>query len=122
MKWLVNVSHVVDDQTESKGLLIFEVAEVAGNLVDVVAVTCGDCTLKESSKVIQALDNVIGRLCEVVVINVTTLIKVWKVDIMPTCLPRVSHSLDIVSKGSTLSEWVVTLVLSNAWVVLLERS
>ena len=45
----MNVSQVVYDETESKGLLILVVAEVAGNLIDVVAVTCGDCTLEESS-------------------------------------------------------------------------
>ena len=41
---------------------------------------------------------------------------------MPFGLPGVSLTLDIVSEGSTLSEWMVLLAVGQIWIVLLEIS
>jgi hypothetical protein len=83
VEWLMNVSQVVDDETESEGVLVLSVAEVVGNLLNVVAVALGDCALEEANEVVQALDNVIRLNVKVVVLNVTTLIKVGHIDEMP---------------------------------------
>ena len=87
MERLMDVSNVVDDQTEGEGFLILSVAEVVSNLLDVVAVILCDSALEEANQVSQGIDHVILRWSEVIVIEGATLVKVWLVYEMPVCLP-----------------------------------
>lgn len=68
------------------------------------------------------MDDVVGWLRELwVVRGITALIEVGEVDEVPLVLPGVPLALDVVSEGSALGEWVVTL-LNQIRVVLLEWS
>lgn len=69
VEWLMDVSNVVNHKTESKGQLVLLVAEVAGNLVDIVALTLSNFALEEASQVIESTDNIVVWLSEVVVIE-----------------------------------------------------
>ena len=121
----MDVTNVVDDQAESKGSLIFFIREPILNLL-IVLIVVSDLRCLASNDLLascQSVDN-IGRLwpSEFIVIEGAALIKVRLIDVVPVALGGVTLSLDIICKGSTLSEWVVTFVRGDRRVILLKDS
>ena len=117
----MDVSNVVDHETKSKGELVFLIAEVASNLVDIVALALSNFALKEASQVSKSLDYIVVWLDKVIIIERTTFIKVWNVDEVPIRLERISHPFDVVCEVCTLSEGMVSLLGSDGCIILLQR-
>lgn len=122
MEWLVNITNVVNDHAQNKRLLIISVRELLGNLGHVFAVFNRDFTLEEGSQVSKSTNDIVVWHLEVwVVRSITTFIVVWKVDEVPVLLERIALSLDVICKGSALSEWMVSFVFGERSVRLLEN-
>lgn len=57
---------------------------------------------------------------EVVVGDITALVEVGEVGVVPVTLERVTFSLDVISKSGTFSEGIVAFFLSKSGLRLLE--
>ena len=80
----MDVTNVMDDQTESERFLVLLIAEVLGHLGEVVAAADTGGSLKETSEVSKGANNIVIWLNEIIVIKRATLVKVWKIDEMPS--------------------------------------
>ena len=119
---LVHVADVMDDQAEGEGALVTLIGEPVSNLACVGGLGGADLTLEELGVGIESLSDVLIGLSEAEIIKRGAwLIEVGLVDVMPVSLEGVALSLDVISKGSALSEGVVAL-LDEARVILLEDS
>ena len=67
MKWLMNVSNIVDNEAQGKGKLIRGVGECGGNLLIVGGALIVSCIGQHTNERIQCLDEVNGWLFEGVV-------------------------------------------------------
>ena len=121
----MDVTDVMNDETESKGFLIVLVGEPFLELLKVEVIGIDSVTLKEINTGGNGADDVDrGGVDEVGEIGCTgTRIRVvWLVDEMPVALSLVALTLDVVSEGSAFGEWVSALISSDGRVVLLEGS
>ena len=117
---LVNITDVVDDHAEDERALVGLVGELGNNLSHVVGLGGGDLSLEELGVVGESSNGVHVWLSEgEIVKSGAWLIQVGQVDVMPVGLEGVALTLDVVSKGSALSEWVLVL-RHQGWEVLLE--
>lgn len=98
VQWLVHVTDVVDDHAQRKRLLIVLVAELLSDLLRVRVVVRTDLALQELGQCAQSLNHVNIWLIEVVVGELTTLVKIGDVDEVPFGLEAVPHALDVVRK------------------------
>ena len=111
VKRLMEVSNVVDDQTEGKGLLVVDIIERVSDLVDVGAVGVDLLSLEESNQVVHGLDDVdISHHVIGVVSDGFALVEERLINEMPIRLERVALSLDVVGEIGTLSEGVALFV------------
>ena len=117
----MDVSNIVDHETKSKGELVLLIAEVASNLVDIVALALSHFALEEASQVSKSLDYIVVWLVKVIIIERTTFIEIRNVDEVPIRLERISHSFDVVCEVCTLSEGMVILISSEGCIILLQR-
>jgi hypothetical protein len=117
VEWLVKVSNIVDEETESIGLCLVLIGDVLldsvvhkGVLVAWFAWEPVDDDWNSSSHVL------LWKLEVRIVLNlVTCLVKVWGVDEMPFVLPGTSGALDEVGKGGAFNEWVAFLWFGIIW-------
>lgn len=118
---LVDVTNVVNHQTQSKWFLVIHIAEGALDLRDVGAWRRDLLSFKEGGQVSESVKYVCLTHVEVrVVLEGATISKVGLVDEMPVALEAVPLTFDVISKGSALGEGVRSLVLGQAWLWLLQ--
>ncbi len=110
MKWLVDVTNVVDHKAEGEGKLISWVGESCGNLLVVGCALVGSCVSEHTHERVQCLNEVSRGSLEAVVGSITTLVVVGNVDEVPVSLPAVTHALDVVREESAFSEGMTTFV------------
>ena len=121
---LVSVTDVVDDQTEGERYLIDLIAEPILDLL-IVGVVRGDAsgvTLYNQDTGCQSFNEIDLTVCEVIIADITTLVKVGLIDEVPVRLCLVAETLDVVGVVSALGEWMVVLLGGDVGVVLLQVS
>ena len=107
---LMNITNEVDDQAESEGLLVFLVLKVISDLLVVGGRLVITGVHKEVGESSQGLNDVVIWLAPSgVVIKSVSLVKVGKVDEVPTRLEGIALALDSVSERGALGEWIVFL-------------
>lgn len=114
---LMKITDIVDNETESEGATIFLVAEFVVDCLVVVVVSVVTVVLEPGGQVGDSISDIVFILLEIEVIKRTTLVKVWLVDKMPSRLPGVTLTLNVIGEGSALNERIVTFVLGKAGVV-----
>ena len=119
---LVDVTDVVDDETESERLSVLGVGVKVKNGNDVVRVLGAWDVLEVVGESSESLNDVGGGHHVLGVAgDGVTLTEVRLVNEMPVRLPGEAKSLDVVGERGALGEGVVLLVLSHARVVGLEN-
>lgn len=117
----MDVSNIVDYETKGKAPLIVDVTEALLSLLHIDRVIYRLVSFQEASQVGQSFEDCLARGLEIwVVRSIPTFIVVWLVDEVPVALPGVAIAFYVVSKGSTLCEWVVAFVLGYARVATLQ--
>ena len=108
VQWLMNISVVVDNESESEWLLFLLILEVFLNCLNISCAFGRFISFQESGKSIQSIGNFSwGWLEAWEVFLRSTLIVIRLVDEMPAELPVHSFFHDKISKGSTLSERMI---------------
>lgn len=116
---LVDIASVVDNQAESERSGVLLIREVVLNSLVVVAILVGATRIGEPfSEAGQSVNDVLSGLIE----GHRTIRVVGLVLEVPWGLEAVALAFDVVSEGSALSHWVVTLILGKRRIVLLEGS
>jgi len=121
VEWLVHVTNIVDQQTQSVGLgkkLITWVKSVLNVVVDVATLVV--VTIVTHRQPLDQVGAAVGHVVVVLIVVVGAFIIGWLVDLVlevEVGLPRATVVFDIVSKGGTLNEWVVYLSVGQLWVV-----
>ena len=120
MQGLGNVANVVDQQTKDEGALVRLVGEIRGDLVCVGSLRSTGLAFHELREGIEGLDGVLFWLGErEVVEGGSWLVQVGQIDEVPAGLEAVAFTLNVVSEGGALREWVIFL-LNQVRVVLCE--
>lgn len=111
---LVDVTDVVDDETEGKRALVLLIGKAVLNLRDIG--TVGNVfAFEEGSQVGKGINHVdVTHLKVRIGGGVTAVVVVGLVDKVPVALEFVALALDVVGKGCALSERMVTFVLGEA--------
>lgn len=109
--WLVNISHIVDEEPQSLRKSSSLVINLAHHfLVDVVVLIASflveplDDTFDGTNDIF-VLDNELW-----IVVDLSTLIKVWGIEEMPVVLIGTTLVFNVVSKASRLNEGIVVFV------------
>ena len=121
VQWLVDVSNVVDYETEGKAPLIVDVTEALLSLLHIDRVIYRLVSFQEASQVDQSVEDCLVRGLKIwEVRSIPTFIVVWLIDKVPVALPGVAVAFYVIGKASTLCEWVVAFVLGYARVATLQ--
>ena len=119
VKWLMNISNVMDDKSESKRLLICQKGECCRDLLVVSSCSVIASLSEEVSQSIESLNIVfnISNKSRVISNGFAFLVNVRLVNEMPSRLPFVTQTLDHISKSSTFNERVTSFTFSDIRVV-----
>lgn len=119
----MDVTDVMDDETECKGFLVGFLGEPFLELSKVDVIGIDLLALEEGNTGGNGVDDVglsgVDEVGEISCIGASIRV-VWLVDEMPVALSLVTLTLDIVSEGTAFGEWVSVLVVSDGRVRLLE--
>lgn len=116
---LMNITNVVNHKSESEGSGILVVGEV---VLDVVGVVVLGVTISQvGGKVSDSINDFVFFNDETEVTEGATLVEVWLIDEVPSALPRVALTLDVVGKGGAFDERIIAFIGGEAGVVLLKR-
>ena len=109
---LMKIANVVDDETESEGLLVVLVAEPLLDLFDVGRGARYGITLQEGSEIGECVHDIdIGRLKAEVIERGVWLVQIRLINEVPVALCGVALALDVISEGSALGEGVRAFIL-----------
>ena len=109
----MEVAYVMDDQAQSKWPAIGITWEVLCDLSVVIRrLVCRAVITNPVRQVLKSTNNIVSRLLEGEVGEVTALIEVGLVDEVPSALETVG-ALNVVSKSSTFSEGMAGLALGQ---------
>lgn len=115
VKWLVNISKIVDEKSQGIRLGLIIITNMLFNsLVDewvLVSVCLGDPVHDGGD---DGDDVVLGVVLEVgVVVHGTALIEVGDIGEMPWTLPGAALCLNLISKSGALNEWIASFEVSE---------
>jgi len=125
MEWLMNITDIVDKKTHGCRNSIFDsetLVKMFHDLTIHVALIVAFLLIEPVADAVDGLSDVVCILGEVEVFKGTTLVKVWLVNKMPTCLPSSSMPFDVISERSAFHHWVVTFILDNVSIILFKDS
>jgi hypothetical protein len=108
----MDISKVVNDQSQSERFLIFFCLPSLLNLLDVCGLKSCLVIFQELGEGIKGIHNFNVSNLKVEVIELTTLVEVWLVDKVPWALPVHVLVFNLISKGCTLCEWVISFRLN----------
>ena len=106
----MKVTHIVNQETKSKGFLLISPVNSARDVPvhEIVFIVTG--FTQPIVDVLDGLNNTIGVILKVrIVIEAAPLVQVRSVNEMPVVLPLLPSLLDLISEGGALNEWIATL-------------
>lgn len=113
----MNISKVMDKESESVWLSLILVADVLSDLLVGEAVLVARVSWEPVYEGWDNLSNVLVVELEFwVIIDWTTLIEEWVVDEVPSWLVAATLGLDLIGEGWALYEWEITLQWGHWWV------
>jgi len=109
VKRLMDITGVMDDKAEGKGLLVSDGREVALNLLIVSGVFVIVSVHQEVGQILEGINvgNSIGLELREVCDGLGGVGKVRLINEMPVLLPIISHRLNNISEGGTLNEGLI---------------
>ena len=110
MQGLVKISHIVYKKAKSERLLLICPVDSARYVTVNEVVLEIPLLLKPITDVLNSFDNVFRFILELwVVIQASTLVKVWGVNEVPVVLPLLAGLLDLISESSAFNERIIEL-------------
>jgi len=118
---LVNVSHVVDNESESKGLCFYFTAMDILQFGDGLVSDCvgGVLALQPLVDSWHSHGNVFGIVSDLHFASITAFGDDWSIVKVPVGLPSTASSFVVVSECDALNEWIVFLMLLSEEVTVL---
>lgn len=114
MKWLVDVTSVVNDEAEGERALVFLIFKAVLDLRDICAAR-NIFILQESRQIGESLHNIHVRHFKLRIVGgITTVGEIRLINEVPLALEAVALALDVIGKVCALSERVVLLIFGEA--------
>merc|ERR1719453_512482 len=120
MKWLMNVTSVVDEEPHGVGESVSLRVIMMGVFHDSLILVCllvTVCLVHPHVKGLDHFGDVVGVTGEVEVRDFASLVKVGLIDEMPSFLPITTFAFDFIGECRAFNHWMVILRSSPLWII-----